>query len=74
MQVTLSVRELLTVLEFVGIDVDIPEDVSALEECITISEGEIQDGGEVIYKHGLIAYLTDYPEEGSIGLEEEKYV
>lgn len=74
MQLTLSVRELLTILEFIGIDVDIPEDVSTLEECITIREGEIQDGLEVIYKHGLIAYLTDYPEEGSIGLEDDKYI
>ncbi len=74
MQLTLSVREILNLLDFAGVSVKIPEDVSILEECLTISEGELQDGGEIIYKHGLIAYFTDYPEEGSIGLEEEKYV
>lgn len=44
---------------------------------ISVSHGDIFDADspdKVIYQDGLVAWVTDYPEDGSIGLESEKYL
>lgn len=44
---------------------------------ISVCQGDICDADDptqVIYFDGLVAWLTDYPEDGSIGLEPEKYL
>lgn len=74
MSLTLTGREILELVQLLGVDIPVPNDVDILDTEITIMTGDIYDGEEIIYKDGLIAYYTDYPEEGSVGLEEEKYV
>lgn len=71
---TLTGREILELVMMLGVDVQIPKDIDILDTEITIITGDIREGEEVIYKDGLLAYFTDYPEEGSVGLQEEKYV
>lgn len=70
----LTGREVLELVMMLGVDVQIPKDIDILDTEITIITGDILEGDEVIYKDGLLAYFTEYPEEGSVGLQEEKYV
>lgn len=70
----LTGKEILELVCILGLDLEVPEDSDILDTEITITHGNIYDGEKIIYKDGLVAYFTEYPDEGSVGLQEEKYV
>lgn len=73
--VTLTGKEILDLAEFAGFTVEPPSE-DELESEITIAHCpenglEDRDGAFVDRTtYNLIAYITDYPDEGSIGLGE----
>lgn len=71
----LTGKQLIDLCDFMGISVDVKsfgEEIFETELCVR--NGDIYDGTDLIYSDGLIAYFAEYPEEGAIGLEDEKYV
>lgn len=75
MSITLTGHEIFELFEMLGMNYSIDKDPDLLDVEITILEnGELLDNnGEVIYQ-GRVAYYTDYPEEGGVGIQEENYV
>lgn len=62
---------ILTLLDMLGVSVptEWQQDEELLETEISLIEhGFIQEDGVIVYE-GIVAYWTDYPEEGSVGLE-----
>ncbi|MDX7989178.1 hypothetical protein FE392_17995 [Xenorhabdus sp. 12] len=69
MAMTLTIKQIAYICDLAGIEYKQPNpDDLSIE--ITIEDNmEIQEEGK-LYK-GLGAYITDYPEEGAISLEDE---
>lgn len=74
MYFNLTGRQILEIAQFMGMEIALQTDEDVLDTEVTLEKGNIYDANGLVYKDGLLVYLTDYPEEGSIGLEEEKYV
>lgn len=75
MSITLTGNEIFELFEMLGMNYSIEKDPELLDVSITVLEDkELLDGnGNVMYK-GRVAFYTDYPEEGGVGIQEENYV
>lgn len=66
---TLTTEQLISILDFLGLSVDHDHN-DDLECLVTIDENQkITNEDGTIYE-GMAAYITEYPEEGSIPLED----
>lgn len=75
MSITLTGNEIFELFEMLGMNYSIEKDPELLDVSITVLEDKelLDDNGNVMYK-GRVAFYTDYPEEGGIGIQEENYV
>lgn len=75
MSITLTGNEIFELFEMLGLNYTVEKDPDLLDVEITIQEDTAiyNDDGDVIYQ-GRVAYYTDYPEEGAVGIQEENYV
>ncbi|BDU12054.1 hypothetical protein [Escherichia phage phiWec179] len=75
MSITLTGNEIFELFEMLGMNYSIEKDPELLDVSITVLEDKelLDDNGNVMYK-GRVAFYTDYPEEGGVGIQEENYV
>lgn len=75
MSITLTGYEIFELFEMLGVTHQIEKDPDLLDVEITIQEDTAiyNDDHEIVYQ-GRVAYYTDYPEEGAVGIQEENYV
>lgn len=75
MSITLTGNEIFELFEMLGMNYSIEKDPELLDVSITVLEDKelLDDNGNVMYK-GRVAFYTNYPEEGGVGIQEENYV
>ncbi|MDE9519801.1 hypothetical protein KKJ17_19345 [Xenorhabdus bovienii] len=68
-QITLTTQQILYILNFAGIKYETPESTELATEFTIRDNMEIEEEDKIYT--GLGVYLTEYPEEGAVALEDK---